>query len=98
MLAGRKALAHERPLLGASLKDLRADIPDAVPVLFDRIAKEAHDPRSLDMNRFVKDWNTACETVGIHPLTGQKWKGENPYKGLRPFDESDAAEIGRAHV
>ena len=45
------------------------------------------------VDRFVRDWNEACAAAGVTVRRVAGWTGENPYKGRRPFEESDTADF-----
>lgn len=101
MLAGRPALDHEYRDRAEILRQLRPDVPAAAVRALDPTqtgVAGSEGPGSSEVEGLVGAWNDACGGSGAGSRSagsrgGSAWTGVNPYKGLRPFDESDAADF-----
>jgi DNA-binding SARP family transcriptional activator/WD40 repeat protein len=99
VLAGRHPLAHERSSLGTVLRSVRPDLPSPLYDLFDT-ARVTDGYRTDDpASELVRNWNLAVN-AGPQPLHEKRPSPvDNPYKGLRPFDESDTEDLfGRGEL
>ena len=96
MLAGRPARDHEYRDRAEILRQLRPDVPIAAVRTLDPTQTGlagSEGPGSSDVECFVGAWNDACGGSGAASRGAGAWTGVNPYKGLRSFDESDAADF-----
>jgi WD40 repeat protein/DNA-binding SARP family transcriptional activator len=87
-------LTGQRPPMDAALPSLRAlrpELPDALDDVVARATAEDPDERYESVDGFVTAFVAA---VGQPSHTAEVFTpAENPYKGLRAFDETDAADF-----
>ncbi len=98
VLAGRHVREAERNECAISLQVLRPDLPKELADLLERSIFQKSVPAPT-VEQFVSEWNRLCMASGVVVGVPMQWTDENPYKGLRPFDEGDAEDFfGREHL
>jgi WD40 repeat protein len=78
-----------------SVKEQRPELPDALDAVVQRATAKDPAERHIDLNEFALELSKALgvETVD-HFLTAEEAAAlANPYKGLRAFQEADAADF-----
>lgn len=98
VLAGRHVREAERNEYATSLQVLRPDLPEGLAELLERSISPKSVP-APSVEQFVSEWNHLSAACGVVVGVPIQWNDENPYKGLRPFDEGDAEDFfGREHL
>jgi DNA-binding SARP family transcriptional activator/WD40 repeat protein len=92
VLVGRAARVHEQGHLFAVLRGERPDVPQSVAELVTRFMDQSEGNFPYPAADFLARWNQTCGS-GQSAADTPKWSGDNPYKGLRPFDETDAEDF-----
>jgi serine/threonine protein kinase/WD40 repeat protein/DNA-binding winged helix-turn-helix (wHTH) protein len=101
-LAGRHPVGDESPseILDRQSKaptlridNIRPDLPDAVGEVIVRATNRDPTARYPDASSLALAFRAALEGGPVRPAAVAPVEVRNPYKGLRPFDEADAADF-----
>jgi DNA-binding SARP family transcriptional activator/tRNA A-37 threonylcarbamoyl transferase component Bud32 len=80
------------PVVG-SVRDLRPDLPEGIDEVVDRATAKDPGQRFPDAPALTAALRGVLGTAGAGPAASAAVEPRNPYKGLRPFHEADAADF-----
>jgi WD40 repeat protein/DNA-binding SARP family transcriptional activator/tRNA A-37 threonylcarbamoyl transferase component Bud32 len=85
--------AWELPASVPSVGDLRPDLPEGIDEVIGRATAKDPDERFPDAPALTTALRGVLRTAAAGPAATAAVEPRNPYKGLRPFQEADAADF-----